>query len=63
MINEASLKWDGIEEMDRDGTITFTEDTQKALHRLLGKHCDTLSINTAEDQANNLLQALNREKF
>ena len=62
-VNEASLKWDGIEEIDRNGTISFTEDTKIALNRLLGKHCDTLSINTAEDQANDLLQALNRVKF
>ena len=59
-VNEASLKWDGIEEIDRNGTISFTEETKIALHRLLGKHCDKLSINTAEDQANDLLQALNR---
>ena len=57
-VNEASLKWDGIDEMTEDGTIVFTVETQKALRELLGKNIETLSTETAQDQANDLLYVL-----
>ena len=57
-VNEASLAWDGIASMDKDGTIIFTEETQRALFNLLGKTVDTLSPDTAQDQATDLLNAL-----
>jgi hypothetical protein len=44
--------------MDKDGTIIFTEETQQALFNLLGKTVDTLSPDTAQDQAADLLNAL-----
>ena len=57
-VNEASLKWDGIDEVTQDGTIVFTIETQQALRKLLGKTIETLSTDTAQDQANDLLNAL-----
>ena len=57
-VNEASLKWDGIDEVTEDGTIVFTVETQKALRELLGKNIETLSAETAQDQANDLLYVL-----
>lgn len=57
-VNEASLKWDGIENMDYDGTIFFTEETQQALNKLLGKTVEKLSIHQAQEQATDLLNAL-----
>ena len=57
-VNEASLKWDGIDEMAQDGTIVFTAETQQALRKLLGKNIETLSTDTAQEQANDLLNAL-----
>lgn len=57
-MNEASLKWDGIDEVTQDGTIVFTIETQQALRKLLGKTIETLSTDTAQDQANDLLNAL-----
>ena len=57
-VNEASLKWDGIDEMSQDGTIVFTVETQKALRDLLGKNIETLSTETSQDQANDLLHVL-----
>jgi hypothetical protein len=57
-VNEASLKWDGIDEVTDDGTIVFTVETQKALRELLGKNIETLSAETAQDQANDLLYVL-----
>ena len=41
-----------------DGTIVFSIKTQKALRKLLGKTIETLSTETAQDQANDLLYAL-----
>ena len=57
-VNEASLKWDGIDEVTEYGTIVFTVETQKALRELLGKNIETLSAETAQDQANDLLYVL-----
>ena len=59
-VNEASLKWDGIDEMTQDGTIVFTVETQQALCKLLGKKIETLSTETAQDQAGDLLNALRK---
>jgi len=42
----------------QDGTIVFTIETQQALRKLLGKTIETLSMDTAQDQANDLLNAL-----
>ena len=58
LVNEASLKWDGVDEMAQDGTIVFTAETQQALRKLLGKNIETLSTDTAQEQANDLLNAL-----
>ena len=58
LVNEASLKWDGVDEMAQDGTIVFTAETQQALRNLLGKNIETLSTDTAQEQANDLLNAL-----
>ena len=58
VVNEASLKWDGVDEMAQDGTIVFTAETQQALRKLLGKNIETLSTDTAQEQANDLLNAL-----
>jgi hypothetical protein len=44
--------------MAQDGTIVFTAKTQVALHKLLGKNIETLSTEIAQDQANDLLNAL-----
>ena len=58
-INKASLPWDGIESMTEDGTIFFTEETQQALFKYLGKPVEKLSAETAQEQATDLLRALN----
>ena len=57
-VNEASLPWDGIASMTKDGTIIFTEDTKRALFQLLGKPVESLSPDSAERQAADLLAAL-----
>ena len=57
-VNEASLPWDGIASMTEDGTIFFTEETQQALFQFLGKPVEKLSVETAQEQATDLLHAL-----
>lgn len=56
--NEASLKWDGIDAVEPDGTAHYSQKTREALHQLLGQRIETLSIATAEAQAKALLSAL-----
>ncbi len=57
-VNEASLAWDGIESVEADGTITFTDETQSGLFNLLGKQIETLSISNVSEQAKLLLSVL-----
>lgn len=57
-VNEASMVWDGIENVEADGTIVFTKETQKGLFNLLGKQTENLSISNATEQAKALLSAL-----
>lgn len=59
-INTQSLKWDGIEAIENDGTIIFTSKTQEALHQLLGKSVERLNVSNAAEQAQEILSALGR---
>jgi len=57
-VNNRSLRWDGIELIENDGTVIFTEETQRAFHRLLGKSFERLNISSAAAQSRELLAAL-----
>lgn len=57
-INQESLTWDGIEDVTRDGTIVYSQHTQKALHRYLGRSPETLTIQNAQQQAKTLLDRI-----
>jgi hypothetical protein len=56
--NDASLPWDGIQAIDDDGTVLFTEATSRALHGLTGRLIETLHPDGATEQARLLLEAL-----
>ena len=56
--NNRSLKWDGIELIENDGTVVFTEETQQAFHRLLGKSFERLNVSNAAAQSRDLLAVL-----
>jgi hypothetical protein len=56
--NEASLPWDGIDQVTEDGIIVYSEATRNALRALLGYAPETLSVETAEEQARNLMATL-----
>jgi hypothetical protein len=55
--NTQSLKWDGIELIENDGTVVFTEETQQAFHKLLGKSFERLNLSNVHAQANDILAA------
>ena len=55
--NTQSLKWDGIQLIENDGTVVFTEATQQAFHKLLGMSFERLSMSNVEAQANAILAA------
>ena len=50
-VNRASLPWDGIAEIDCNGTVTFTEETAAALQALTGEPFATLSVEDARLKA------------
>ena len=55
--NTQSLKWDGIQLIENNGTVVFTEATQQAFHKLLGKSFERLSMSNVDAQANAILAA------
>lgn len=57
-VNNASLKWDGIETVEEDGTIVYSQETRDAVTRLMGVSFETLSPSTSHAQAQSLLAAL-----
>lgn len=56
--NCRSLRCEGIDAIDADGTVHFTETTQKAFAALLGRSVARLAITDAAQQANDILKAL-----
>lgn len=50
-VNESSLRWDGIECIEADGTIIFTDKTTQALHVLTGTIIEQVHPRNAADRA------------
>ncbi|MCT4557572.1 MAG: hypothetical protein N4A61_05865 [Pelagimonas sp.] len=57
-VNHASLSWDGIEDITDDGTLIYSETTRNALHDFLGHAPETLTPDTAHQQAQTLMQRI-----
>lgn len=55
--NAASLAWDGIAALDKDGTVIFTESCAAALKALLGETVDKLHPDQAAGMAQRLIAA------
>ncbi|MHC0430286.1 hypothetical protein ACX6XY_08855 [Streptomyces sp. O3] len=55
-INEQCQAADGIERIDADGTVTFTEPEMAVMRRLLGYECRTMRIEESADRADELGQ-------
>ena len=56
--NEASLRWDGIDEVTGDGIIVYSESTRAAMRTLLGYAPEDVTVKTVETQARDLMAAL-----
>ncbi|MGH6931422.1 MAG: hypothetical protein ACREEE_03200 [Dongiaceae bacterium] len=57
-INRASLPWDGIADVERDGTVVFTDKTAQGLHGILGRSVERLRPADADTMADALITAL-----
>jgi hypothetical protein len=57
-VNRASLPWDGIAAIERDGTVQFTEATSAALRGVLGRAVDRLRPAEADALATAIVSAV-----
>jgi hypothetical protein len=53
-INEEAQKWDGIERIEQDGTVVFTDEAYKTFKDLLGYDCKEMKIEEIEMRAKEL---------
>jgi hypothetical protein len=59
-INAAAARWDGIERIDGEGTVTFTPEVAEATERLLGLRLETVraeDMDAAADELDERLRA------
>ncbi len=56
--NLRSLPWEGIESIENDGAVNFTEATQQAFNTLVGRPIARVTVDTAAQQAQEILKAL-----
>ena len=57
-VNLRSLRWEGIDTIEEDGTIVFTQEAQIAFRTLLGRPVERLHLDNAQDHAERILAAL-----
>jgi hypothetical protein len=55
-INQQAQKFDGIDEIKKDGTIVFTQKSVDVMKKMLNYECKTLSLNECENRADELLR-------
>jgi hypothetical protein len=55
-INEADLQYDGIERIEEDGTVVFTEEHMRPLSELLGYSCQRLPLAELEQWTQELYE-------
>lgn len=53
-INESAQRFDGIEHINEDGSVVFTEESYAIMKDLLGYDCRTLKVEECEDRAREL---------
>ena len=53
-INEEAQKWDGIERIEQDGTVVFTDEAHTTFKDLLGYDCKEMKIEEIEMRAKEL---------
>jgi len=53
-INEEAQKWDGIEKIEEDGTVVFTDEAYTTFKNLLGYECREMKIEETEERVKEL---------
>jgi len=53
-INEEAQKWDGIEKIEEDGTVIFTDEAYNAFKDLLGYECKKMKVKETEERVKEL---------
>ena len=56
-INEVGMKWSGIEKIEPDGTVIFTEEAVSFLENVLGVYREKMSVSEIEEMAKELALA------
>jgi hypothetical protein len=55
-INQASQQFDGIDRIEEDGSVVFTEEPVRLMAEQLGYHCQKLHPDETEDRAIELIR-------
>ena len=53
-INSECQQWNGIEKIDADGTVHFTEREMAVMNEVLGYHCKTMKVEECAERAKEL---------
>jgi len=53
-INEEAQKWDGIEKIEEDGTVVFTNEAYSTFKNLLGYDCKKMKVEETEERVKEL---------
>lgn len=53
-INEEAQKWDGIERIEQDGTVVFTDEAYTTFKNLLGYDCKEMKVGETEERVKEL---------
>ena len=53
-MNEEAQKWDGIEKIEEDGTVVFTDEAYTTFKNLLGYDCKEMKIEETEERVKEL---------
>jgi hypothetical protein len=56
-INEASNRLDGIERVEKGGTVIFPEKTVQIMDEMLGYYCEKMTLEESDERARELLTA------
>ena len=64
-INEEGARWDGIENVQDDGTVVYLDENVRNLRKILGYECKELKISELEERAKELNMKLKKlyEKY
>jgi hypothetical protein len=53
-INEEGQRYDGIDKIDQDGTVHFTENASTIIKEMMGYECTVMKLEESEERAREL---------